>query len=60
MKRAPARATPGLPGAGGRLGDKKDVENRPRYMSDLATEVKKVTGEGKCYDDAMKQVKLPK
>ena len=29
-------------------------------MADLATEVKKVADDGKCYDTAMKEVKLPK
>jgi hypothetical protein len=29
-------------------------------MADLAAEVKKVADEGKCYDTAMKEVKLPK
>ena len=51
---------PGHPGPGGRLGNKQDVENLLQYMSDLATEVKKAADEGKCYDNAMKEVKLPK
>jgi glyoxylase-like metal-dependent hydrolase (beta-lactamase superfamily II) len=51
---------PGHPGPGGRLGNKQDVENVLQYMSDLAAEVKKAADSGKCYDDAMKEVKLPK
>ena len=51
---------PGHPGPGGRLGNKQDVENLLQYMADLAGEVKKVADEGKCYDTAMKEVKLPK
>ena len=51
---------PGHPGPGGRLGNKQDVENLLQYMADLAGEVKKVGDEGKCYDTAMKEVKLPK
>jgi glyoxylase-like metal-dependent hydrolase (beta-lactamase superfamily II) len=51
---------PGHPGPGGRLGNKQDVENLLQYMADLAVEVKKVADEGKCYDTAMKEVKLPK
>jgi hypothetical protein len=31
-----------IPGPGGRLGNKQDVENLLRYMADLAAEVKKV------------------
>ncbi len=42
------------------LGNKQDVENLLQYMADLAVEVKKVADEGKCYDTAMKEVKLPK
>ena len=51
---------PGHPGPGGRLGNKQDVENLLQYMSDSATEVKKAADDGKCYDNAMKEVKLPK
>ena len=51
---------PGHPGPGGRLGNKQDVENLLQYMADLSVEVKKVADEGKCYDAAMKEVKLPK
>ena len=51
---------PGHPGPGDRLGNKQDVENVLQYMSDLAAAVKKAADEGKCYDDAMKEVKLPK
>ena len=51
---------PGHPGPGGRLGNKQDVENLLQYMNDLATVVKTAADEGKCYDNAMKEVKLPK
>ena len=51
---------PGHPGPGDQLGNKQDVENVLQYMSDLAAAVKKAADEGKCYDDAMKEVKLPK
>lgn len=54
------RLIPGHPGPGGRLGNKQDVRNLQQYMSDLAAEVKKAADEGKCYDTAMKEVKLPK
>ena len=51
---------PGHPGPGGRLGTKQDGQNLLQYMADLSAAVKKVADEGKCYDDAMKDVKLPK
>jgi glyoxylase-like metal-dependent hydrolase (beta-lactamase superfamily II) len=51
---------PGHPGPGGRLGTKQDVQNLLQYMSDLSGEVKKFADDGKCYDAAMKDVKLPK
>jgi glyoxylase-like metal-dependent hydrolase (beta-lactamase superfamily II) len=54
------RMIPGHPGPGGRLGTKQDVQNILQYMGDLSTEVKKAADEGKCYDAAMKEVKLPK
>jgi glyoxylase-like metal-dependent hydrolase (beta-lactamase superfamily II) len=54
------RLIPGHPGPGGRLGTKQDVQNLLQYMGDLSTEVKKAADEGKCYDSAMKEVKLPK
>ena len=54
------RLIPGHPGPGGRLGNKQDVGDVLQYMSDLAAAVKKAADEGKCYDDAMKEVKLPK
>jgi glyoxylase-like metal-dependent hydrolase (beta-lactamase superfamily II) len=54
------RMIPGHPGPGGRLGTKQDVQNLLQYMADLSTEVKKAADEGKCYDAAMKEVKLPK
>ena len=50
----------GHPGPGGRLGNKQDVENLLQYMRDLAAVVKTAADEGKCYDNAMKEVKLPK
>ena len=54
------RLIPGHPGPGGRLGTKDDVRSVLQYMGDLAAEVKKAADEGKCYDTAMKEVKLPK
>ena len=54
------RMIPGHPGPGGRLGTKKDVEDDIAYMEDLSAEVKKAADAGKCFDVAMKEVKLPK
>ena len=51
---------PGHPGPGGRLGTKEDVQNLLGYMADLAATVKTVADQGRCYDDAMKEVKMPK
>ena len=51
----------GHPGRGGRLtGTKKDVEAVLGYLTDLSAEVKKAAEAGKCFDTAMKEVKLPK
>jgi glyoxylase-like metal-dependent hydrolase (beta-lactamase superfamily II) len=54
------RMIPGHPYAGGRLGTKKDVEDDIAYMQDLSAEVKKAADAGKCFDTAMKEIKLPK
>lgn len=54
------RMITGHPYAGGRLGTKQDVTDLIGYMRDLAAEVKKAAGEGKCIDTAMKEIKLPK
>jgi len=54
------RMIPGHPYAGGRTGTKKDVADDIAYMEDLSAEVKKAADAGKCFDTAMKEVKLPK
>ena len=54
------RMIPGHPYAGGRYGTKKDVQDDIAYMEDLSAEVKKAADAGKCFDTAMKEVKLPK
>ncbi len=51
---------PGHPGPGGRLGNRQDAENVLQYMADLSAAVKTAADEGKCYDNAMKEVRLPK
>ena len=54
------RMIPGHPYAGGRYGTKKDVADDIAYLEDLSAEVKKAADAGKCFDTAMKEVKLPK
>lgn len=54
------RLIPGHPYAGGRFGTKKDVEDDISYLEDLSSEVKKAADAGKCFDAAMKEIKLPK
>jgi glyoxylase-like metal-dependent hydrolase (beta-lactamase superfamily II) len=54
------RMIPGHPSPGGRLGTKKDVQDDIAYLEDLSAEVKKAADAGKCWDTAMKEVKLPK
>lgn len=50
---------PGHPFRGG-LGTKKHVEELLAYMTELSAEVKKAADAGKCWNDAEKEVRLPK
>ena len=54
------RMIPGHPYAGGRIGSKKDVADDIAYVEDLSAQVKKSADAGKCFEAAMKDVKLPK
>jgi glyoxylase-like metal-dependent hydrolase (beta-lactamase superfamily II) len=54
------RMIPGHPYAGGRLGTKDDVRAAKQYMFDLSDAVKQAQLAGKCFDTAMKEIKLPK
>jgi glyoxylase-like metal-dependent hydrolase (beta-lactamase superfamily II) len=55
------RLIPGHPGPGGRqTGTKDDARAMLDYLQDLSAAVKKAAEEGKCYADAMRDVKLPK
>jgi glyoxylase-like metal-dependent hydrolase (beta-lactamase superfamily II) len=55
------RLIPGHPGPGGRqTGTKDDARTVLSYLQDLNAEVKKAVDAGKCYDTAMKEIKLPK
>jgi glyoxylase-like metal-dependent hydrolase (beta-lactamase superfamily II) len=54
------RMIPGHPYAGGRLGTKDDVRALKQYMTDLSDAVRQAANQGKCFDTAIKEVKLPK
>lgn len=54
------RMIPGHPYAGGRLGTKDDVRNLKQYMTDLSDAVRQAADQGKCWDGAMQEIKLPK
>jgi glyoxylase-like metal-dependent hydrolase (beta-lactamase superfamily II) len=54
------RLIPGHPGAGGRLGTKKDAQEVLAFLQDASAEVKKAAQEGKCWDTVEKEMKLPK
>jgi glyoxylase-like metal-dependent hydrolase (beta-lactamase superfamily II) len=52
---------PGHPGPGGKqVGSKEDAVNQLAYLQDLSAAVKKAVSEGKSYDQAEKEIKLPK
>ncbi|HEY7676317.1 MAG TPA: MBL fold metallo-hydrolase [Candidatus Methylomirabilis sp.] len=54
------RMIPGHPGPGGRLGTKEDVRAYKQYMMDVSDAAKQAAAQGKCWDAAMKEIKLPK
>ncbi len=54
------RLIPGHPGPGDRLGTKKDVQDQLTLLQDASTEMKKLAQDGKCWDTAEKEFKLPK
>jgi glyoxylase-like metal-dependent hydrolase (beta-lactamase superfamily II) len=51
---------PGHPYAGGRFGTKEDVRALKQYMLDLSEEVRNAAYRGECFDQAIKQIRLPK
>ena len=55
-----ARMIPGHPGPGDRLGTKQDVQDQLTFLQDASDAVKAAAREGKCWDAAEKEVKLPK
>ncbi len=55
------RMIPGHPGPGGRqIGTKKDAQDQLAYLQELSGEVKKAADANKCFDTAMREIKLPK
>src|SRR5690349_11471675 len=54
------RLIPGHPGQpNGRLGTKKDAQDQLTLLQDASAEMKKLGQEGKCWDTAEKEFKLP-
>jgi glyoxylase-like metal-dependent hydrolase (beta-lactamase superfamily II) len=53
------RLIPGHPDSGGRLGTKKDVEDQLKLLQEASAEMKKLGQDGKCWDTAEKEFKLP-
>ena len=51
---------PGHPGPGGRMGTKDDVRAVKEYLTDLSNATRELAGQGKCFDEAMRTLKLPK
>ncbi len=53
------RLIPGHPGPGDRLGTKKDAQDQLTLLETASAEMKKLAQEGKCWDAAEKDFKLP-
>jgi glyoxylase-like metal-dependent hydrolase (beta-lactamase superfamily II) len=53
------RMIPGHPYAGGRLGTKDDARSLKRYMTELSDTVRQAAEQGKCWDQAMKEIRMP-
>jgi glyoxylase-like metal-dependent hydrolase (beta-lactamase superfamily II) len=51
---------PGHPGVGDRLGTKQDAQDQLTFLRDASAAVKVAAREGKCWEPAEKEVKLPK
>jgi glyoxylase-like metal-dependent hydrolase (beta-lactamase superfamily II) len=54
------RLIPGHPGAGGRLGTKKDAQDQLTFLQDASAAVKAEAQQGKCWEPVESQMKLPK
>lgn len=53
------RLIPGHPGVGDRLGTKKDAQDQLTLLQAASAEMKKLAQDGKCWDAAEKEFKLP-
>jgi glyoxylase-like metal-dependent hydrolase (beta-lactamase superfamily II) len=53
------RLIPGHPGPGDRLGTKKDVQDQLGLLQAASTEIQRLAREGKCWEPAEKEFKLP-
>jgi hypothetical protein len=53
------RLIPGHPDSGGRLGTKTDAEEQLKLLQEASAEMKKLGQDGKCWDTAEKEFKLP-
>jgi len=51
---------PGHPAPGGRMGTKDDVRAVKEYLTDLSNATRELANQGKCFDEAMRTLKLPK
>jgi glyoxylase-like metal-dependent hydrolase (beta-lactamase superfamily II) len=51
---------PGHPGPGGRMGTKDDVRAVKEYLTDLSNATRELARQGKCFDEAIRTLKLPK
>jgi glyoxylase-like metal-dependent hydrolase (beta-lactamase superfamily II) len=51
---------PGHPGPGDRLGTKQDAQDQLTFLQEASAAVKTAAREGKCWEPAEKEVKLPK
>jgi glyoxylase-like metal-dependent hydrolase (beta-lactamase superfamily II) len=54
------RLIPGHPGPNDRLGTKQDVQDQLTFLQDASEAVKAAAREGKCWEPAENEVKLPK
>jgi glyoxylase-like metal-dependent hydrolase (beta-lactamase superfamily II) len=54
------RLIPGHPGPGDRLGTKQDAQDQLTFLQDASEAVKAAARDGKCWDPAEKELKLPK
>jgi glyoxylase-like metal-dependent hydrolase (beta-lactamase superfamily II) len=54
------RLIPGHPGAGGRLGTKKDAQDQLTFLQDASAAIRKEAQQGRCWEPVESELKLPK